>query len=404
VFDVAVKGGDDDGRRIEVTDPKVPGVKLPWYVIGGPGGYRIVAPGPGAANLGAEALRQLDLDHLQTAVRWLDWAMLDKPHPSILDSFATSPFAYLWVSADRSRPESVRLAAAALVTEGSDPAPAVAILLFAQTKTEKSSEKLQIDRALAQAYSRLHRWPELLKTLERFRDGYDRQLSIVALEIAAFNGLNRKEELRRLIQAQLTSSARKLAEQEVLAGLSCDLGAIGPGQDFLRSRAIQGKISALSLNQLAWNAAFQDPPAMDAINDALYADRRSDRVVLLYPKVRALLYAEQGNANEARESLLRGEDDFGAPPGDVEWYVLGRIAEHFGLSDIATTLYGKVSAPKLPDDRAVYVLAQRRLNRHGQPEEQASPDADMPVPTPPVAPSGPPSKPIPPLRFNLRRP
>ena len=41
--------------------------------------------------------------------------------------------------------------------------------------------------------------------------------------------------------------------------------------------------------------------------------------------------------------------EFRSKPGDYDWYVLGRIAEQYGLNDFAGSLYGKVSPPKLPD-------------------------------------------------------
>lgn len=366
VLEPAVNGGDDAGRRIQLASAKLAKLNLVWYVIREPQGYRILAAGSDAANLGAEALRQLDARHLDAAARWLDWAEKDVPPASLLDPFAAAPFAQLWLWGERNRPESVRLAAAALAAQGSDPWAALPLLRAARISTEKSIEKLQIDRALALAYRRLHRWPELLETVDRFPDAYRLQPDVVLSRIAALAGLNREEELRRFVGGRLENLAGKPVAQESLACLACGLGAFAPAQGVLRSRAIQGKISAASLNQLALAAVLQEPLAADAVRDSLAADRATDRSALLSPLTRALLYAEQDKPNEARENLLRSLDDRVAPPGDVEWYVLGRIAEDFGLNDIAAALYGKISPPKFADERTAYRLAQRRLKKQGK--------------------------------------
>ncbi|MGO9113195.1 MAG: DUF3857 domain-containing protein [Thermoguttaceae bacterium] len=384
LFEVAVNGGDDASRRIQVTNPKIPTLNLVWYVIREPKGYRILAAGSGAANLGSEALRQLAANHLETAVRWLDWAWKDKPRPSLFASFSASPFAQFWQLADRSRPESVRIAGAALAAEGMDPASAIPILLSAKSNTETASQKLQIDRALAMAYCRLRRWPDLMEIVSRLQGDYAKQPSVVLFKMAALDGLNRQEELRQLVRTQLEILASKPVEQEAFAGLACESGAFGLAQDILRSRAIHGKISSVSLNELAYGAVYQEPLATDAISDALDADRRTDRGALLYPITRALLYAEQGKTNEARENLLRSLDGQSAPPGDAEWYVLGRIAEEFSLNDIAVTMYGKVSPPKSPNERTIFRLAQRRLNKQGKPEGHTPKEAEELIPTIPV--------------------
>ena len=79
--------------------------------------------------------------------------------------------------------------------------------------------------------------------------------------------------------------------------------------------------------------------------------------------------AEQGKSNEARENLLRGMDERDAPP-DIAWYVLGRIAEDYGLGDAAAALYRKVAEPKASNDRLIFNLAKRRLKKQPNPLPQ----------------------------------
>jgi hypothetical protein len=54
-------------------------------------------------------------------------------------------------------------------------------------------------------------------------------------------------------------------------------------------------------------------------------------------------------------------------PDDSEWYVFGRIAENFGLSEEATAMYRRLIKPS--NERLIasscYALAQQRLKAMG---------------------------------------
>jgi hypothetical protein len=81
------------------------------------------------------------------------------------------------------------------------------------------------------------------------------------------------------------------------------------------------------------------------------------------------LYAEINEASQARDLLLQSMDLRGREEPDLEdWYVLGRIAEQFGLKDAAVEAYHKVEKPTQGRLLAssVYSLAQRRLGVIGK--------------------------------------
>jgi hypothetical protein len=72
-----------------------------------------------------------------------------------------------------------------------------------------------------------------------------------------------------------------------------------------------------------------------------------------------------GKTSEALENLRRAVVIRGDRTEAADWYVLGRIAEHYGLDGVAAGLYRKVPAkPGAADD--VYELAQRRLKEAGK--------------------------------------
>ena len=206
-----------------------------------------------------------------------------------------------------------------------------------------------------------------MEIVDRFRDEHRPLASFAIYRMAALDGLDRRNELRHFLAEMMDNPTVKSADQEALACLGCALGEFESAQQVLRKRASHGEISPVSLNELACNAALQEPPAADAINDALAADSRTDRKPSLTPATLALIHAEQGRISEAHDNLLRSVDDRTDPPGDAEWYTLGRMAEECGFNDIAALLYGKITAPKLSSEHSTYSLAQRRLKKHGLP-------------------------------------
>jgi len=113
-------------------------------------------------------------------------------------------------------------------------------------------------------------------------------------------------------------------------------------------------------NQYTWEAIFlgkvtdEDLSILQsAINDNSY-----------FPEIHTLacLYAEVGKTKEARELLLRAMDSQGIEePNEEIWYGFGRIAEDYGLSDVARVLYRRVADAEdayLPS--STYNLARSR--------------------------------------------
>jgi hypothetical protein len=72
-----------------------------------------------------------------------------------------------------------------------------------------------------------------------------------------------------------------------------------------------------------------------------------------------------GKSSEALEDLRRAVEMRGERVDGADWYVLGRIAEQYGLDEVAAGLYRKVSAKKDAAPGDVFVLAQRRLKKVG---------------------------------------
>jgi hypothetical protein len=79
----------------------------------------------------------------------------------------------------------------------------------------------------------------------------------------------------------------------------------------------------------------------------------------------AAVYAELGKTPDALENLRRAIQLRNVRLDDGDWYILGRIAEQYGLNDVAAAMYRKV--PLMPPGageqvgHGIYAAAQRRL-------------------------------------------
>ena len=127
-----------------------------------------------------------------------------------------------------------------------------------------------------------------------------------------------------------------------------------------------GGTQAAQLNNLAWAAVVAGKVNQQALDDALSAVKRTKQENATCLHTLAAVYAELGKTSEALENLRRAVEIRGERTDEADWYVLGRIAEQYGLDEVAAGLYRKVPAKQAAAADDVYVLAQRRLKKMGK--------------------------------------
>ena len=120
-------------------------------------------------------------------------------------------------------------------------------------------------------------------------------------------------------------------------------------------------LSPAGLNGFAWNSIFLRQTDKAALNAALKANDLFKNNNCSCLNTLAAVYAEMGALWQAVPTLRRCVALRGNRIADNDWYVLGRIAEDYGLDDIAADLYRKVKRPKSPWADDAYNLAQWRL-------------------------------------------
>jgi len=117
-------------------------------------------------------------------------------------------------------------------------------------------------------------------------------------------------------------------------------------------------------NNLAWAAVVSGKVSQQALDDALSAVKATNQENATCLHTLATIYAELGKTPEALDNLRRAVEMRGERLEEVDWYVLGRIAEDYGLDEIAAALYRKV--PASAEAKDVYMLAQARFKKVGR--------------------------------------
>jgi len=124
-----------------------------------------------------------------------------------------------------------------------------------------------------------------------------------------------------------------------------------------------GHAESSDFNNLAWMALVRGQVDEQAI---AHAQRSANlKGYETYPPLHTLaaLYAEIGRTAEAYQIILQA---LGArsdeKPSPDDWYVFGRLAEHYGRPDMARVYYERVKQdPGEADELSTWGLARRRL-------------------------------------------
>jgi tetratricopeptide (TPR) repeat protein len=235
---------------------------------------------------------------------------------------------------------------------------AIPVLEAVRAKTDREETKTSIDVALAWACQTAKNWTKLLPIAERLANMNPDSGSAFRGRTSALRHLGRVDEALALANERLTRMPKDHDALMALSYASATQGNYEAASMWARRIVTDLTPTIDDYNHAAWLALFRGKDFDQAIDDARKAAADNSWATL---NTLAALYAETGKSAEARQALLKGlERRFADQPSSSDWFVLGRIAENYGVKDAAVTAYKKVK-PDDNDGMSTWDLAQKRI-------------------------------------------
>jgi hypothetical protein len=378
-FRESVAGDDATGYRVKLVNSTGDGPKeMLAFVVKEDGQYRILSFLNGLEVLGEEALRRLEHGDLRAARQWLDWAheqmaasrrRLDDPLDP-LDPLAASPFVTLWTRGQEAGADEIRCAAASLMAEGANASGGAAKalpLLQSCRESAPDTKKTAFDLALAHADRELARWPDLAQVAHRLLEAAPTSEHAYALAVLAAARAEHWDDMRRIAEERQARLPEDQLALRTLADVKQKNGDYDEEEALLAKLVDSGRAEAGDFNNLAWLALVRGRVDDKAIEHAQRAATLSEYTSYSALHTLASLYAEMGRTAEAYRIILQAlGTKLDESPTSVDWYVFGRLAESYGLTDAARHYYQRVEpGAAKPDAASTYQLARRRLDALG---------------------------------------
>jgi len=241
---------------------------------------------------------------------------------------------------------------------------ALPLLLSCRAAAPEGMRRTALDLALAQVYSSLGRPADAAETARRLVAAFPRSERAFGFLTTALWKLGSDDELCQSAKARLAITADDPAPALILYETAAKRGDFDEAEKWLRTIIDKGKATGPVFNNLAWLALVRgkvNDQALEQGQRAVTLDQYKDASFL---HTLAALYAEQGKTAEAYQLILQSLAARSAEiPDSDDWFIFGRLAEHYRLPDAARRYYARVTPPKpdAVDAISTYRLARRRL-------------------------------------------
>lgn len=364
--DIRVDGNDASGYIVEIG----PGGGFPstayCYVVRQGGRLCVLGDSDHESGIGFHVLTLLEAKRFEEARFWLDHYGRRHPgNPFPVQPLDQVPFHVFW---DGNHPDDLfrmRMAAVLMVRDGKRLREAAGILEKGRSDCTDELQRGAVDAALAALYSKIPDYPAMLGVSDRLvRNHPDAEFAVLA-RVTALRLANRAMEAEALLgeAARRNPSAKfhRRLRFSVLAAQERFDEAVSAFDALLAA----GEVDAGALNTRAWMACFQGRVTerdLELARRAVSVSNAPGAADALHTL--ATLYAETGRGEEAMKVLCQViTARRRTRPTPPDWYVIGRLAEHYGLGPAARNAYARALESPAGEGRSLPCaeLARRRL-------------------------------------------
>ncbi len=365
-LDLTAEGDDAIGYRVRVEGRMGASQQISNVFVAAHGKeYRLVASEDVIAGLALEALRSLARGEPEVARRWLDWAAEEYPELGIEDPLIERVFPRLWRALEGADAAAMRVAAATLLVEEGLTEAGVPILAERLAARPAGDEALLLRIAMLDAHMNERRFAEAHELAREVLAATGSKAAFGAA-VDSLLALERFEEAEAAISKRLALAPDDRAALRAQGRLAA--GRMDLDLHFATCQKLQELDAAngSTYNGWAWMHLFREPLAAEAVELAERAAQLTDYERWDVLHTLASVYASAGHPEAAYKTIVKGVDlKPDKTPGEADWYVLGRIAEEYGLDDDARAYYRRVGDDE-EDGPTTAALATRRLASLGK--------------------------------------
>jgi tetratricopeptide (TPR) repeat protein len=361
----SVDGADAYGFRITL-EPL--GAQLQHvYIVREDGQYKILHYASSASQvpeeIGLEVLSRLDRNDLTGARKWLDWARETVHISAADDPLAGQPFPHFWTKGQEGDANAIRTAALILLPSRLLKGDYLDSLIRIRDAAKVEAEVTRMNLVLAYAYAAQERWSELLPVAELLMKSAPDSLKAFGFAVRAYTGLKRLDDWQKLVESRREKNPDEEEYTRSAAQLARYRGDFAGAQKLMKPLIDRHKASNNDLNLYAWDALLLPGPiSPDALDAAERANERTNNANFAILHTLACLYAQSGKVSQAQGLLLKAMDLASMEEPDSEiWFGFGKLAEQYGESQAAQTIYARVEKPTVDGPGSSYSIAQLRL-------------------------------------------
>src|SRR5690606_22983685 len=259
---------------------------------------------------------------------------------------------------------SLRLAALALLADGPAAERALAELEL-ELPTASASERPGIEHAIFEAASRADETERACDVLGAMAERHPRSDSVPGRRVLLLARLGRWREIDELLARRAEDARDEPLVARLRAHALAEQGELATAAELLEQLERRGHATPDDLNTLAWLGLFLPDRLATAAERAERAARETNFGSYPVLNTLAAVYASLGRTAEGLQVWKTSlEVVGGGEPRAPDLYVLGLLAENYGLADAARGLHRRAIEPdRTHSPISTSHLAAERLRR-----------------------------------------